>query len=124
MSDERSLDERIEALVVAIEEQSALIRRRIAQERNWKMQLGRGVLMGFGSVLGATVVVSLIVWVLKPLAHFETINNVLVDLQRRERAIQESDLQEQVTALEARVAELQRQLGDSTSDRAGDERTP
>lgn len=70
-------------------ENNLLIRRQIKDNNNWTMILLRGMVMGLGAAIGATVILSLAVWMLRPLQGIEPIKPAverLVDtLEKLER---------------------------------------
>jgi len=56
------------------------IERQIAQQRDWRIPMRNGMLQGIGAALGATVVVSLALWVMKPLERIDAFRPVLEKL--------------------------------------------
>lgn len=70
-------------------EHNLLIRRQIKDNSNWTMILLRGMVMGLGAAIGATVILSLAVWMIRPLQGIEPIKPAverLVDtLEKLER---------------------------------------
>lgn len=63
-----------------------LLARLVRTHNDWKLQLRQGLLTGFGGVIGATLLVSLVVWVLKPFEGLEalkpTLDNISKQLER------------------------------------------
>lgn len=63
-----------------------LLARMIKVHTDWKVQLRQGLLTGLGGVLGATLLVSLLLWVLKPFEGLDalkpTLDNISKQLQR------------------------------------------
>lgn len=57
------------------------------QQRDWRLPFRNGVLAGLGGVLGATIVVSLIVYVLQPFKQFEAFGPMI---ERLDRTLQRS----------------------------------
>lgn len=72
-------------LATAIERQNELLERALRDERNWKKRMLFGALTGFGSVIGATLVVSALVYLIKPFGNVEyfkpTVDHILRDVQ-------------------------------------------
>ena len=66
-----------EEYIVAISKLTSEISRLAAQQRDWKISLRNGLLAGLGGVLGATVLVSLIVYFLQPFKKVEAIGSML-----------------------------------------------
>jgi hypothetical protein len=54
-------------------ENNLLIRRQIKDNNNWTLILLRGMVMGLGAAVGATVILSLAVWMIRPLQGIEPI---------------------------------------------------
>ncbi len=54
-----------------LEKSNALFEASIKQRSDWKLAIRQGLLTGFGSVLGATLLVSILVWALKPLQQLD-----------------------------------------------------
>ena len=65
---EKTVEER---LAEALEQNNRLLKRLNHHVGDWKWLLFRGILVGFGSVVGATIVVSLLVSILQPFTAFE-----------------------------------------------------
>lgn len=66
-----------QALIEAINRNNELIARRLMFDKDWKIPIRNGVLAGFGGVVGATLVVSLVVWILQPFSTFAPLKNTL-----------------------------------------------
>jgi len=64
-------------LVEAISRFTAVMERQIAQQRDWKLSLRNGLLAGLGGVLGATVVVSILVWVMQPFRRLQAVGPMI-----------------------------------------------
>lgn len=60
-----------ERMVEALEQNNRLLKRLNHHVGDWKWLLFRGILVGFGGVVGATIVVSLLVKILQPFTGFE-----------------------------------------------------
>ena len=54
-----------------------LTEKQIHQQRDWKLALRNGLLAGLGGVLGATVVVSILLFILQPFKRLEGLGPVL-----------------------------------------------
>lgn len=54
-----------------LKEHNLLIRRQIKDNNNWTLILLRGMVMGLGTAIGATVILSLALYALKPLQTIE-----------------------------------------------------
>ena len=56
-------------------------------QRDWRFSLRNGLLGGLGGVLGATVLVSLLVWIIQPLKQLEllkpSLDKIGQELERR-----------------------------------------
>jgi len=59
-----------EELIKALDRNTVAIERRTLQASDWKVALRNGLLAGLGGVLGATLVVSLLIWILQPFKEF------------------------------------------------------
>jgi hypothetical protein len=58
-------------VLAALKEQNALLRRWIRDNNNWGLILARGMVLGLGTAIGATVILSLAIWALRPLRAIE-----------------------------------------------------
>lgn len=58
-------------LLAAVKQLSSRIETLTAQQRDWKIALRNGVLAGLGGVLGATLVVSALIYFLQPFKSIE-----------------------------------------------------
>ncbi len=78
-----------EELRESIAELTAEIRRLREQQRNWKLAMRNALLSGLGGVLGATVVVSLLLFTLRPFRQIEMLGPMIdrldQTLQQRQR---------------------------------------
>lgn len=54
----------------------------ITVHRDWKLALRQGLLAGLGGAIGATVLVSMIVWLLKPLERLDFLKEPLDRIAR------------------------------------------
>lgn len=92
MAEEQARQE-MEKLLI---EQNSLIRRQIKDNNNWGLILLRGMVMGLGTAIGATVILSLAIWALRPLQSIEPLRPAvdrLVDVvERLERSRGQSAL--------------------------------
>ncbi|MBX3096244.1 MAG: hypothetical protein KF812_05225 [Fimbriimonadaceae bacterium] len=73
----------IRDLIEALEKHQVVLERSIAENSNWKMRLRLGIFQGLGTVLGATVVVSITIWLLGLATQWDPVKPVA------ERIIQE-----------------------------------
>lgn len=66
--------------------QNQLLRDHINWQTNWKMRVFQGLMFGLGSFLGATILVSLVAYMLKPLLSIDALkpglSRVLDDLEK------------------------------------------
>jgi hypothetical protein len=63
--------ENFEQLVRQLEVTNRTLDKLIAVQSDWRLALRMGLISGLGTVLGATVLVSLVVWALQPLKRLE-----------------------------------------------------
>jgi hypothetical protein len=54
-----------------------IIERQVAIQKDWRLPLRNGVLQGLGAAVGATLVISLVLWALKPLERIDALKPVL-----------------------------------------------
>ncbi len=84
------LQEAIERLTTQVEAQNKLLKEFVESQTHMGKRLVAGLWTGLGTVLGATVVVSLLVVMLKPLAEVDwvgpIVNRVIDSLDRRRPA--------------------------------------
>jgi hypothetical protein len=78
-------DQNIDRLRQAIEHNTRIIERWNKMNGDWRVLLWRGLLVGFGGVIGATLVVSIAVKILQP---FEWIEGIKPTLERLTREIE------------------------------------
>lgn len=64
-------------LIEALGRNSELLAMRLKYDKDWRMPLRNGILAGFGGVIGATLVVSLVLWILQPFRTFEPLKGTL-----------------------------------------------
>lgn len=69
-------------LIAAIERHSQLLEAQIRQQRDWRLPLRNGVLAGLGGVIGASLIVTLVVWVVQPFKGIEPLKPTLDRLTR------------------------------------------
>jgi len=59
----------------------------IRLQKDWRLVLWRGLLTGLGGAIGATLLVSLLLWMLQPLKRLEvfkpTLDRIAQELERR-----------------------------------------
>jgi len=70
MDEKKEQDQREEHLRL-LKEHNLLIRRQIKDNNNWTLILLRGMVMGLGTAIGATVILSLAIYALRPLQSIE-----------------------------------------------------
>ncbi len=56
-----------------LEKSNALLEASIKQRSDWKLAMRQGLVTGLGSVLGATLLVSILIWILKPLQQLDVL---------------------------------------------------
>jgi hypothetical protein len=61
---------------------NVLIAELIRSQRSWGLSLRQGLLMGLGGAIGATVLVSLLIWLLQPLKKLEVFKPTLDRIAR------------------------------------------
>lgn len=61
----------VEDLVRQLEATNRALDRLISVQTDWRLALRMGLMSGLGTVLGATVLVSVVVWALQPLKRLE-----------------------------------------------------
>ncbi len=64
-------------LLAAVAKLSAQLDRQTTMLQDWKFHLRNGVLAGLGGVVGATVVVSIFVYVLQPFKQVQTLGPMI-----------------------------------------------
>lgn len=65
-----------------LEEHNALLTRQLAYAQNWRIILRNGIIAGLGGVLGATLVVSVLMGVLRPLQGLDRLGPILERLEQ------------------------------------------
>ena len=82
-------DETVRLLIEVVSEQNRLLREQIRWNKSIKQRVIGGILTGLGTVLGATVVVSVLIYGLKRIATVEwvspIVNKVIDDIESRGR---------------------------------------
>jgi hypothetical protein len=61
------------SLLQEIRKSNELTAELIRQRRDWRLALRQGMIAGFGGALGATVLVSAVIWTLRPLERLGAI---------------------------------------------------
>lgn len=81
------LREALDRLTTRVEEQNKLLKQFVESQTHFSKRLVAGLWTGLGTVLGATVVVSLLIFALRPLARVDwvgpIVNRVIDSLDRR-----------------------------------------
>lgn len=72
----------IEELCRRLEETNALLKLHLDLAQNWKIRLRNGLLTGLGGVIGATLLVSIILGVIRPLQGLDRLGPILERLER------------------------------------------
>jgi len=76
-------------LAEQIRQQNVLIEKQLKFARNWRVQMRNGLLQGISFAVGASILVSTVLWLIKPLRGIEAlrpaIEQLSQDLQRRGR---------------------------------------
>ncbi|MBX3114518.1 MAG: hypothetical protein KF836_08125 [Fimbriimonadaceae bacterium] len=76
-------------LAEQIRQQNILLEKQLKFGRNWRVQMRNGLIQGFSFAVGASILVSTIIWLIKPLKGIEAlrpaIEQLSQDLQRRGR---------------------------------------
>lgn len=80
--------EQDDELVKALRMLASEVAKQTLQQRDWRLPLRNGVLAGVGGVLGATILVSLFVYMLQPFKHFEALGPMI---DRLDRTLQRSN---------------------------------
>ena len=93
------LQEAIAKLTTQVEAQNKLLQEVVESQTHFGKRLVAGLWTGLGTVLGATVVVSLLIVMLKPLAEVDwvgpIVNRVIDSLDRRRPTIEPPPVQKQ-----------------------------
>jgi len=58
-------------LLTILREQNELLKDQIEATKNWRVRFGMGVAQGFGTMIGATVVMSLLIYMLNLATNFD-----------------------------------------------------
>ncbi len=76
-SHESELSNLARELTHALAGATELAQQQLAQQRDWKQAFRNGLIAGFGGVIGATVVMSLVLSVLQPFKSLESIGPMI-----------------------------------------------
>ena len=75
-----------EDLMAELAKTNQLLQITLDQRRDWKLAMRQGLLTGLGSVLGATLLVSALLWAMQPLKRLEmfkpTLDRIADQLER------------------------------------------
>ena len=76
-----------QALIDELKRSNELTIQLIKVKQDWKLAMRNGIMAGFGSVVGATVVVSIIIQIMQPLKQLEilkpSLDKIGQELERR-----------------------------------------
>ncbi len=72
-----AVDQNIDRLRQALEHNTRILERRNKLDGDWRVLLWRGLLVGFGGVIGATLVVSIAIKLIQPFESFEGLKPTL-----------------------------------------------
>ena len=76
-------------LTEALRANNEVLERQLKFGNNWRVQVRNGLIQGFSFAVGASILVSTLLWILKPLKSIEglkaPIEQLSQDLQRRGR---------------------------------------
>lgn len=76
-----------QALAEELRRNNELLALLARNQTNWKLQLRQGLITGFGTAIGATVLISLLLWIIQPLKQLEvlkpTLDRIAGELERR-----------------------------------------
>lgn len=64
-------------LAAALNRNNELLLKRIQVMEDWKLPLRNGILAGIGSAIGATLIISILVWLMKPFQAIEPLKPAL-----------------------------------------------
>jgi hypothetical protein len=91
MADEPRTEEEVAAireLIAALKSHEKMLRDTVAFETSWQFRLRMGIVQGLGTVVGATLVVSLVVWLLGYATQWDPVapvaERIIHDLKREE----------------------------------------
>ena len=65
------------ALLAELQRSNALTAELIRVHKDWRLSLRQGLLTGLGGVIGATVLVSLLIWAIQPLKQLQPLKDPL-----------------------------------------------
>ncbi len=60
-----------------------LMERLVKNHQDWKIIIRNGLLAGLGTAIGATLLVSLLVWIIQPLGRLESFRPVLEEISNK-----------------------------------------
>jgi len=76
-------------LITEMRRTNELLIRLIRVQTDWRLALRQGLMTGLGGIIGATILVSLFLWALRPLERLDgfkpVLDNLSKQLERRER---------------------------------------
>ncbi len=71
-----------ESIAVELARANELLAKHIALQRDWKLAVRNGLLAGLASVIGATLLVSILLTVLRPLQRLERLGSVFERIEQ------------------------------------------
>ncbi len=80
--DEKPAPSAAESIAVELARANELLEMHIAVHRDWKLALRNGLLAGLGGVIGATLVVSILLAILRPLQRLESLGSVFERIEQ------------------------------------------
>lgn len=67
----------LKGYVEELRKNNELLARMVHNQSNWKLALRQGLVTGLGGFLGATVLISLLLWIIQPLKQLEVLKPTL-----------------------------------------------
>lgn len=73
----------VKDLIAELRKTNDLLATMVKNQANWRNNLRQGLLTGLGGVLGATVLVSMLLWMLQPLKRLDALKPTLDEISRQ-----------------------------------------